>query len=118
MLKLTTRIAMTALTCAIVSSSLIAQQNSSMDDVIRTLFAGREFDQTAISPDGTQVAWVEKLVDKSGIPNGTSAIYVSAVNGGGVQRQITAGNAGAFYAETSVAWSPDSKRLAFLSDAA
>ncbi|HKD14610.1 MAG TPA: hypothetical protein VKE71_08675, partial [Candidatus Angelobacter sp.] len=66
MLKLTLRILAAAIIFVIASSSLPAQQNSAMDDVIHTLFAGREFDQTAISPDGTQVAWVEKLVDKNG----------------------------------------------------
>src|SRR5262249_19563755 len=117
MLKFAIRIVVTAVVSGLLSSSLLAQQNPAMDDVIRTLFAGREFDQTAISPDGRQVAWVEKLVDKSGVPNGNSAIYVSAVDGG-VPHRITPGNAGVFYAETSVSWSPDSKRLAFLSDAA
>jgi len=118
MLRFEVRFLFTILICGIVSAALRAQQKTgTMDDVVRTLFAGREFDETAISPDGTQVAWVEKLVDKNGVPNGTSAIYVSAVNGGNAQRQITAGSAGVSYAETAVAWSPDSKHLAFLSDA-
>src|SRR5215813_2395078 len=118
MLRFEVRFLFTILICGIVSAALRAQQKTgTMDDVVRTLFAGREFDETAISPDGTQVAWVEKLVDKNGVPNGTSAIYVSAVNGGSAQRQITAGSAGVSYAETAVAWSPDSKHLAFLSDA-
>src|SRR5215472_11992310 len=119
MLRFEVRFLFTILICGIVSAALRAQQKTgTMDDVVRTLFAGREFDQTAISPDGTQVVWVEKLVDKNGVPNGTSAIYVSAVRGGTTPRRITAGNAGVSFAETSVAWAPDSKRLAFLSDAA
>src|SRR5215467_7012602 len=118
MLRFEIRFLFTILICGIVSAALRAQQKAgAMDDVVRTLFAGREFDETAISPDGTQVAWVEKLVDKNGVPNGTSAIFVSAVNGA-APRRITAGNVGVSYAETSVAWSPDSKRLAFLSDGA
>src|SRR5215471_18368121 len=119
MLRFEIRFLFTILICGIASASLPAQQKAAaMDDVIHTLFAAREFEQTAISPDGTQVAWVEKLVDKSGVPNGTFAIYVSGVAAGATARQITAGNGATAYAEQSVAWSPDSKRLAFLSDAA
>src|SRR5215467_11041061 len=119
MLRFEIRFLFTILICGIVSAALRAQQKAgAMDDVVRTLFAGREFDETAISPDGTQVAWVEKLVDKNGVPNGTFAIYVSSVAGGGNPRRITAGSGGAAYQEKSIAWSPDSKQLALLSDAA
>ena len=38
-----------------------------MDSVIATLWAGKTFDQTAISPDGKQVAWVENSKDGSAI---------------------------------------------------
>jgi dipeptidyl aminopeptidase/acylaminoacyl peptidase len=84
--------------------------------VIHTLFAGKTFDETVISPDGKQVAWVERLVDNNGVPNGTSAIYVADISSGATPHRITATAAG-FAAEEKVAWSPDSKQLAFLSDA-
>jgi dipeptidyl aminopeptidase/acylaminoacyl peptidase len=82
------------------------QQNgsASSDDVIRTLFAATTFDQAALSPDAKLVAWVEN--DKGG-----SAIFVSDVNTP-KPRRITAGG----HAEKEVAWSPDSKQIAFLSD--
>ncbi len=86
-------------------SSARAKASSSMDNVIATLWAGKTFDQTAISPDGKQVAWVEN--SKEG-----SAIFISAISGG-TSRRITAGG----QSESAIAWSPDSKQIAFLSDA-
>jgi dipeptidyl aminopeptidase/acylaminoacyl peptidase len=77
----------------------------SMDNVVTTLFGAKSFNQTAISPDGRQVAWVESV-------EGGSAIYVSAIDGRGQNRITAAGKA-----ESAVAWSPDSKQIAFLSDA-
>lgn len=115
MFRLATRIVAIALVAIALASALHAQ---AMNEVIRTLFAGREFDQTAISPDGKQVAWVERLVDKNGVPDGNMAIYVCPINPGGTPRRITAGNGVSPYFERAIAWSPDSKRLAFLSDAA
>ena len=76
-----------------------------MDDVIHALFSATTFDQTAISPDGKNVAWVETT--KSG-----SAVYVSDLTGA-KPRRITAGGP----SEDGIAWSPDSKQIAFLSDA-
>ena len=49
--------------------------SSSMESVIVALWAGKTFHQTAISPDGKQVAWVE--ITKDG-----SAIFISATTGG------------------------------------
>jgi dipeptidyl aminopeptidase/acylaminoacyl peptidase len=86
------------------------QAKPALDNAIRTLFSGKSFSQAAISPDGKHVAWVESA--KAGV----SAIYVAPANGG-APRRITASASSGEHAEDSVAWSPDSKRLAFLSDA-
>ena len=87
-------------------------RNAALDEAIHTFFATRTFSQTAISPDGKRVAWVEKTAP------GKSSIYVAEINGAGKPRRITAGTAAKGASEDSIAWSPDSKRFAFLSDAA
>jgi Tol biopolymer transport system component len=93
-------------------SSVFSQDSgkSRMDDVVRTLFAGKTFAQVAVSPDGKQVAWVENQ-------GGGSQIHVSAINGAN-QHRVSAGHGDSAQSEDSIAWSPDSKWLAFLSDAA
>src|SRR6202451_2308822 len=88
-----------------------------LEAVTKTLNAAHHFEQTAISPDGTRVAWVETLAGKEGAASGNTAIYVKNLNGNTPPQRITAGTPGSAHAETGIAWAPDSKRLAFLSDA-
>ena len=88
-----------------------------LEAVTKTLNAVRHFEQTAISPDGKRVAWVETLASKDGGASGNTAIYVKKLNGNAPPQRITAGTPGSAHAEAGVAWAPDSKRLAFLSDA-
>jgi dipeptidyl aminopeptidase/acylaminoacyl peptidase len=87
-------------------------------DVIDTLSATHRFEQTAISPDSKKVAWVEDIITKRGVSTGDSVIYVADIGGKNPPKRISAAVADAIHAEGSVAWSPDSKKLAFLSDAA
>lgn len=89
----------------------VAKSSHGLDETIRTFFASKTFSQTAISPDGNRVAWVERVAA------GKSAIYVSEIGGAGKPHRITAGAASKFSNEDSLAWSPDSTHLAFLSDA-
>jgi len=88
------------------------------EDPLRALFQAQEYDQVAISPDGAKVAWIETQKDKAGARTGKSAIYFAEYAKAGKPQRVTAGVAGAFFDERGVAWSPDSKHLAFLSDAA
>lgn len=78
----------------------------------------RGFLQTAISPDGTRVAWVEETVNSAGEPTG-SAIFVQDLNARDSKpRRISAAGDAVSASEDTIAWAPDSKHLAFLSDAA
>jgi dipeptidyl aminopeptidase/acylaminoacyl peptidase len=67
--------------------------------------AVKGFDQVAISPDGSQVAWIES--------QGGGRIFVRPISAGN-PRRISAGPSAS---EGDLAWSPDSRQLAFLSDA-
>src|ERR1700686_3775241 len=86
-------------------------------EVEKTLFATRRFEQAVISPDGKRVAWVETLMGRDGAPSGNTAIYVSGVEAKGRPKRLKAGVGAGDHEEGNVAWSPDSKRVAFLSDA-
>jgi dipeptidyl aminopeptidase/acylaminoacyl peptidase len=89
------------------------------DGVVKTLFAAHRFEQVVISPDGSKVSWVETLVDKDGTPTGNTAIRLKDLNHTAAPaRRISAGGALSAHAEGNVAWSPDSKKIAFLSDVA
>ena len=87
-------------------------------DPLRALFLAQEYEQVAISPDGTKVAWVETQKTKEGSRTGKSAIYAADLTKTATPERITAGTAGAYFEEHELSWSPDSARLAFLSDAA
>jgi len=76
------------------------------------------FEQTAISPDGSRVAWVQPLVDDSGEDTGHSAIFVQDLQTARKPVRVSAALANANAEEDSVAWSPDSRQLVFLSDVA
>jgi dipeptidyl aminopeptidase/acylaminoacyl peptidase len=88
-----------------------------IQEVEKTLFATRRFEQATISPDGKRVAWVETLIGKDGAPSANTAIYVLRLESKAPPKRLKAGVGPGDHEEGTVAWSPDSKRVAFLSDA-
>ena len=104
-----------------IGQSLGTQRNSkgsSIEQTVDSLFSVTRFSGVAISPDRSMAAWVEDLKLKSGQPSGKSAIFVKSLkSGAAMPRRVTAGAAAVPHVEGDVAWSPDSKKMAFLSDA-
>ena len=88
-----------------------------VEEVVNTLSATHRFEQTAISPDGKKVAWVEDVITKHGVSTGDTVIFVAEIGSKDRARRISASPSDAIHAEGSIAWSPDSKKIAFLSDA-
>jgi len=105
------------------STSLLGQQGSkpaakpAAEKTNQSPFRAQNFEQVAISSDGKRVAWVEIRADEEGAPTGKQDIYVQETSAEGKPVRVTAGAPAAHLNEGNVAWSPDSKQIAFLSDA-
>ncbi len=77
----------------------------------------QNFDQVAVSPDGNRVAWVQAAVNESGEATGGTAIFVQDIQSSNSKpKRISASADSQIAGEGTIAWSPDSKHLAFLSD--
>ncbi|MGH9865164.1 MAG: hypothetical protein ACRD4H_07090, partial [Candidatus Acidiferrales bacterium] len=88
-----------------------------MQQALRDMFNVHAISEAVISPDGRRVVWVESLSGKNGAPSPNSAIYVADWKSHSTPLRVTAAS-GISAAESNVAWSPDTKQIAFLSDAA
>jgi dipeptidyl aminopeptidase/acylaminoacyl peptidase len=95
-----------------------SEAKRNLDRAVEAMFGVHEFAQAAISPDGKRVAWVESLPGPGGAPSANSTIQVADLGAPGTKKKITAGDGKAAHEEHDVAWSPDSKSIGFLSDAA
>jgi dipeptidyl aminopeptidase/acylaminoacyl peptidase len=78
--------------------------------------ATTQFRQVAISPDGRRVAYVEGVRNADSSDSRNSLVYVAVATEGGTPKRVTVGSSSAKCEEKDVAWSPDSRQIAFLSD--
>jgi len=90
----------------------------SMRDVLLSAYAIRDLTAVALSPSGNAVAWEEIFRDPHDLLNSPryNAVYLQSRSGGG-RVHVTAGGAAGYYDEENPVWSPDGRRVAFLSDA-
>jgi len=107
------------------SSSALAQpapaapsaDRTHVEEVLKTLNRGRAIGQVALAPDGKRIAWIQYA-------DGGTHIMAAALNSMAMidpartQRVTAAAKADRTCRETNLAWSPDAKTLAFLSDCA
>ena len=107
------------LLATVLCSNAFAQtdRDASIAAILSDLSATNTFPEVAMSPDGKRAAWVAEIIE-NGKDTGNSAIYVKDVTSSAMPVRITAGGGGkAAHSERNIAWSPDSKQLAFFSDA-
>ena len=102
---------------AALASGEAQDRPSSIEGAVNSLFSLNQFAGAAISPNGSEVAYVLDVKKSNGQASGNTAIYMQAVKAGSSPRRVTAGSGPAAHSESGVAWSPDGKRIAFLSDA-
>src|ERR1700675_3886556 len=87
-----------------------------LESVLDALEQVRSFRSVDISPDGTRVAWVQRLRSRDGAEV-LSTIDIAEIASPSTRR-VTAPKDARAHREQNAVWSPDGKRLAFLSDAA
>jgi dipeptidyl aminopeptidase/acylaminoacyl peptidase len=75
-------------------------------EILHSLHQVKNIRETEISPDGNFIAWMIR----------DEGIYLAPISDSAQARHVTACAAGQKGKENSIAWSPDSKTLAFLSD--
>lgn len=84
-------------------------------EIIDLLFSVKVIKETAISPDGLRLAWVEAQNNPDRTESTHSLIHVIEATDS-KPRRVTAGDGVAAHSEKGLAWSPDGAWMAFLSD--
>ena len=84
-----------------------------IDQTIATLLRVQTFEQVAISPDGSRVAYVKTVRAANGQKTGETGIFIAP----GSRVTASTKKAAEPAEEIHLAWSPDSNQIAFVSDA-
>jgi len=90
---------------------------ASPKETLDLILATRQYRDVALAPDAARIAWVEARPNADRTPSTNAVIYVREMAGGGAPRRVTACDGAALGDEHGLAWSPDGRQLAFLSDA-
>ncbi|MGB3381364.1 MAG: S9 family peptidase [Rhodanobacter sp.] len=109
--KRTHLIAPLSLLCLVLAPNAFADAptvDPRIEQVLTELGKAQSIQATAISPDGRQLAWVIRRDDKP-------AIEVANADGSHARRVSAAATPGSC-AESGIAWAPDSRHLAFVSN--
>ncbi|HET9299622.1 MAG TPA: hypothetical protein VFO11_06725, partial [Candidatus Polarisedimenticolaceae bacterium] len=104
------------LTFLAVSVLAAAPAHPTVDAALADLHRLVEIQRVALSPDGQHLAWVEAAPTPAG-PSGRLKIIRLVRSGGDGPARISAARDGTDHEEDEPIFSPDGKRLAFLSDA-
>ena len=103
-----------AFLAALVAAPALSSAHPSLASVRAALGTVHSFNQVAISPDGKSLAWDESItIHRGGKDVTTQAISLADVRQPGVGRRIES-CPGRVCDDASFVWSPDSKKLAFL----
>ena len=88
------------------------QRDAVIDQTIAALMRVQTFEQVAISPDASRIAYVKTVYGADSQKTAETGIYMG-------DKRITAAKPGSktVFEEMHLAWSPDSSQLAFVSDA-
>src|ERR1035441_2654456 len=100
---------MKPVTLLLLAAAASAQPLEPVDPALKVIATTRRFLQTAISPDGARVAYVEAMAAPD-----QSAIYIAPRRRIGASPGSTPGRAACD--EHAISFSPDSQQIAFLSD--
>ncbi len=91
-------------------------QAQTVPQLLSTVSGTTQFREVAVSPDGHYAAWTVTLRNKDNTQSRNSEIYIADLTKqGSTGQKFTAWKT--LHAEHGIAWSPDSKQIAFLSDA-
>jgi dipeptidyl aminopeptidase/acylaminoacyl peptidase len=92
--------------------------HAQIDKNLDSLYAVVNYSQSSLSPDGKKLAWVESVPGKAPATARHRVIRLRDLTRDSSPQRLTAGDGKKTCVENAVAWSPDSKRLVFLSNCA